>query len=149
MIRPRRAARRPPSARCGLTLVEVLIAMALLLFGLSALLGLFQFGAGLESEARSDAELAPAVESLVAEVRASAWLLDRSGAIAGIREMRALPVPGASQYRYDLEVEPSGDGEVRLARLRFYRTAPDQPVATVEFLLPRHVPLERRLQGGE
>ena len=49
---------RPRSTRAaGFTLIEILVAMAIFLFGVSAVLGLFQVGGGYEQEARARAEL--------------------------------------------------------------------------------------------
>ena len=67
MIRARR--------RAGFTIVEVLLAMGLFLFGISALLGMFQIGGGFEGSARTHAELAPAIEPLIEQIREEAWLL--------------------------------------------------------------------------
>lgn len=135
--------------RRGFTLIEVLLAMAIFAVGVSALMGMFQFGGSMESEARAYAELAPAINTVLEDVKANAWRLDRSGAIAGLREYHAEPVPGAPGYRYDLLADAGGDAELRRAALVFYRSSPEHPVARVEFLLPRHVPLQRRLQQGE
>ena len=133
------------SARGGFTLVEVALAMGLFLVGITGLLGLFQFGGGLEASARSYAELAPAIEPLVKDLRRDAWLLDATGTIAGIREIRGEPVPGAPGYHYNLEVDALAS--LPRAVIRFYRSSPDRIEASAAFLLPPEVPLQRRLNA--
>ncbi|MFQ5748408.1 MAG: prepilin-type N-terminal cleavage/methylation domain-containing protein [Planctomycetota bacterium] len=131
----------------GFTLLEVLIAMALFLFGMMGLLALFQTGGNLEASAHAHARLAAAIEPLVRDLRADAWRLDPSGSVAGLREIRGEPVPGALGYHYELRVEPPGeDASLRRAVLVFYRNTPERPVERLAFLLPRRVPLSRRLE---
>lgn len=137
------------SRRAGLTLVEVLIAMAIFIFGVTAVLGLFQLGGGLEARARVEAELAPAIEPLIATLRAETWRQDAQGSWLPPVPPSGQPVPGATEYRYDLMVYPGPVDRPDLVRaqLRFWRTAPDRVLATSSFLLPRRIPVERRLQS--
>ncbi|HEX9792665.1 MAG TPA: prepilin-type N-terminal cleavage/methylation domain-containing protein [Planctomycetota bacterium] len=135
------------SARRGFTLIEVLIAMGIFLFGVTALIGLFQYGGGMETGARARAALAPAVEPLVQDLLDRAWRVDGSGAYAGLAEIRGETVPGAADYRYDLEVLPGAEGPaLRRAEVRFYQRSAENPVVRIHFLLPRTVPVERRLR---
>lgn len=138
--------RTRPQPRSGFTLIEVLMAMGLFLFGISAMLGMFQFGGGLEASARTHAELAPAIEPLIREVRDNAWLLDASGQPTELRIYFDEPVPGAPAFRYALEVRQDGPNpDLPRAHLHFYRRDPERIEATVSFLLPRRVPAHRRL----
>ncbi len=134
------------SHRAGMTLIEVLVAMAIFLFGVTALLGLFHLGGDQEQRARSHAELAPHLERLVEDVRAQAWLLEPDGAVLRLRAFDGQPVPGAPDYTYDVRVEEGVDPALRRALLRVWRRSPDRPVLEQAFLLPRAVPMERRLQ---
>jgi prepilin-type N-terminal cleavage/methylation domain-containing protein len=135
------------SRRAGLSLVEVLIAMAIFLFGVTAVLGLFQLGGGLEARARVEAELAPAIEPLIASLRAETWRQDAQGSWLAPAPPAGQPVPGAPDYRYDLVVYPGPDERPDLVRaqLRFWRSASDRVLATASFLLPRRIPVDRRL----
>ncbi|MCP4092495.1 MAG: hypothetical protein GY747_03515 [Planctomycetes bacterium] len=129
----------------GFTILEVIIAIAIFMFGITAILGLFQVGGNLEQSARVRAELAPAIEPLIAELRRDAWLLDESGAPTGLRTYTGTEVPGASGYRFDLIVRPPGDNPaLRRAELRFYRKSPERVLTRVSFMLERDVPIERR-----
>ncbi len=131
----------------GFTLVEVLVAMGIFLLGITALMALFQYGGSLQVGARSHAALAPVLEPLVEDLVDEAWLPDPAGGLAGLRDYRGEPVPGAPEYRYDLEVSGTeGPSGVRRAVLILYRDRRDHPVARVPFLLPRRVPVARRLE---
>lgn len=131
----------------GFTILEVIIAIAIFMFGITAILGLFQVGGNLEQSARVRAELAPAIEPLIAELRRDAWLLDASGAPTGLREYVGTEVPGASGYRFDLIVRPPGENPaLRRAELRFYRKSPERVLSRVSFMLERDVPIERRIK---
>ena len=133
--------------RAGMTLVEVLIAMAIFIFGVTAVLGLFQLGGGLESRARVEAELAPAIEPLIASLRGSAWRQDPQGNWLPPAVPSGQSVPSAPDYRYDLVVYPGplGHPDLVRAQIRFWRSAPDRVLAQTSFLLPRRIPVERRL----
>lgn len=136
------------SRRAGFTLVEILVAMAIFLFGVAGVLGLFQVGGGFEQEARARAELAPAVEPLVARLKAEAWQADAEGRLTLV-EQRGVTVPGAPAYRYDLVVEESAAPTLRRAQLRFYRSSPERVLASAAFLLPQSIPVDRRVRPSE
>ena len=137
-----------PRNQQGFTLIEVVIAIAIFMFGITALLGLFQVGGNLEQSARVHAELAPSVEPLVEYVRENAWVVDAKGKVTGLREMKGEAVPGGSGYRYDLIVRAAGDNPaLRRAELRFYRKSPDRVLSRVTFLLEREIPIARYLEG--
>ncbi|MCH2112725.1 MAG: prepilin-type N-terminal cleavage/methylation domain-containing protein [Planctomycetes bacterium] len=131
----------------GMTLVEILLAMSIFVIGLSAVMGLFHFGGGLEQDARMRAQIGPVLEDLVAEVRANAWLLDQSGQITGLKSFLAEPVTGAPGYNYQVVATPGDDPDLFVALLTVYRGTPERPLAEVPFLLPRRVPVERRLES--
>jgi len=128
-----------------MTLIEVLVAMAIFLFGVTSLLSLFHFGGDQEQRARVHAELSPHVAQLVDELVDGAWLLEDDGSVVRLRTIEGEPVPGAPDYHYDLRVSDVGDPELRRAQIRVWRSSPERPVLTVAFLLPRTVPLERRM----
>jgi len=135
--------------RSGFTLVEVLLAMGLFLFGISAMLGMFQVGGGFEASARKHAELAPAIEPLVKEIRDNAWLMDSAGQPTKLRIYLDEDVPGVPGYRYALELRDSGTNlDLPLANLHFYRKQRERTELTVSFLLPRQIPAWRRLAEG-
>ena len=132
--------------RQGFTLIEVMLAMAIFITGITAILGMFQFGGGMERSARAHAELAPVIKPLVESLKERAWRTDSSGAFIGLREFLGEPVPGAQAYSYDLMVLPADDfQEAQRAELRIWRGQPDRVVTRITFLLPRRIPVARRL----
>lgn len=133
----------------GFTLIEVLLAMAIFVAGVTAILGMFQFGGGLERTSRSYSELAPAIRPLVERLKYEAWQTDPTGSFAGLREYIAEPVPGAKGYKFDLMLYPEGAfPATRLAEIHIWRGKPERVVARVPFMLPRRVPVARRLQDS-
>lgn len=130
----------------GFSIVEVLLAMGLFLFGISALLGMFQVGGGMEGAARTHSELAPAIEPLIAQIREEAWLLDAQGQPTQVKRYFDEPVPGVPGFQYALYMEDSGGNpDLPRAELHFYRRDPERIEASVSFLLPRRVSAARRL----
>lgn len=144
----RRPAHRATRPR-GMTLVEVLIAMAIFVFAITALLSLFHFGGDQEQRARSHAALAPRIQELVDHILADAWLIEPGGSLARLRSFAGETVPGAPDYHYDLLVEEAEDPDLRRAELRLYRASPERPVVRLAFLLPRAAPLARRLESED
>ncbi|RMH04829.1 MAG: type II secretion system protein [Planctomycetota bacterium] len=136
-------------SRRGMTLIEVLIAMAIFLFGVTSLLALFHFGGDQEQQARSHAELAPHLENLIEDLVDQTWLLEADGSVVRARLAAGRPVPGAPDYRYDLVLDPAGDPALPRAELLVWRGRADRPLARIPFLLPRAVPVERRLEAEE
>jgi hypothetical protein len=133
--------------RAGFTLLEVLMAMGLFMFGISAMLGMFQFGGGMEATARTHAELAPAIQPLIRHVQEQAWIFDSAGQETQLRIFLDEPVPGVPGFRYALVVQPPGDNPyLRQAQLNFYRKNPARTEASVTFLLTQKVPVSRRLR---
>ncbi len=130
------------AARHGFTLIEVIIAIALFMFGITAILGMFQVGGNLEEDARVHAELAPVLQPLIQQIRREAWLVDKQGHITGIRLYQGEVVPNLPQYRFDLEIDPvQSNPELRKAEIRFYRQSPKRVLARVSFLLDRQLPI--------
>jgi prepilin-type N-terminal cleavage/methylation domain-containing protein len=131
----------------GMTLIEVLLAMGIFLVGITALLGLFHYGGGLEQKARSHATIAPLLPSLVEEVRDQAFELKSNGTIGVMREFNHRPVSGAPGYHYQVEAKPTDDPVLYQATMLVYRDSPERPAVTLRFLLPKQVSIARRLDS--
>lgn len=122
--------------RAGFTILEVLVAMAILLVGMTAVLGLLTFGAALTRTAQLRVEGASAAEAVVADLEESMFPLDEQGQLLDPRpiENRALgaldglvysakalrnPDPErAKEWRVDVEVSWLSAGVRRDKRFR-------------------------------
>lgn len=135
------------SAQSGFTIIEVIIAIAIFMFGITALLGLFHVGGNFEQQARVNAELAPAIEPLVAEIQRKAFSYDSETSTYTLNTFVDQVVPLAPAYKYELWVEPpSGNPEFRRAQLRFYKKSPERVLSRVSLVITRHVPISIQLQ---
>lgn len=106
--------------RAGFTILEVLVAMAILLVGMTAVLGLLTFGAALTRTAQLRMEGASAVEAVIADLEESFFPLDEQGVLQDPQEITARPLgvldglvytakptrnpERATQWRVDVEV---------------------------------------------
>ena len=67
------------AARRGLSLIEVVLALAILAVGLTSVLALFSFGAGVASNANLQAEAASSLDFIVADLEERLFLQDENG----------------------------------------------------------------------
>lgn len=93
--------------RAGFTLIEIVLAAGLLAIGLSALIGLFTFGANLVSQARLSAEAAQALEGLVADLPGRLFPLDERGQVGPPRSLASEPVPGHPRLSFEALPSPT------------------------------------------
>ena len=141
--------RRARTNACsGFTLVEILAALGILLFGMAAVLGLFTFGAALSRTAELRTTSASAVEAVVADLEERLFPLGEDGeagepvpiegrALAGtggvVYSARATPNPARPlEYRVDVELSWQSGG---IRREKRFST-----------LLIREVPFGERLR---
>jgi len=159
---------RRTSTRSGFTILEVVLALSILLIGMTTVLGLLSFGAALAHTAEQRTSAALAIESVIADLEENLFplevvegvevvgdpvpIVDREipGARGGlVYSATASPAPGGDsdlpdavplEYRVDVEVTWTAGG---VRRSTTFRT-----------LLPRQVPFGERLrrrfvQGAE
>ena len=93
------------SGRGGFTLVEVVLAMGLLLLGMTSILGMLSFGAALARTAELRAASASAAEAVVADLEETLFPLLADPATGELfagepREVRERPVPGREGVVY-------------------------------------------------
>ena len=104
-----KARTRSAGGRAGFTILEVLVAMAILLVGMTAVLGLLTFGAALTRTAELRNEGASAVESVLADLEESFFPLDAQGALQDPRPILERPLAGLPGLAYSARAERNPD----------------------------------------
>ncbi|HPF14867.1 MAG: prepilin-type N-terminal cleavage/methylation domain-containing protein [Planctomycetes bacterium] len=104
MIRPNQ------NSRGGFTLIEVMLAVGLLTLGMTAVLGLFTFGAALSQAAVLKTQSAHLVEAITQELPGRLFPLGPDGIPALPEDLRDLPVPGDERLHYHATATPIDGG---------------------------------------
>lgn len=102
--------RRLASRSEGFTLIEVVLAMGILVLGLSSLLGLFTFGAALSRQAGLRATSAAAMDGILGELEGNLFPLLPDGTVGEAVPVVRRPVPGADGAVYSATAVPLEDG---------------------------------------
>lgn len=95
--------------RSGFTLVEVVLAMGLLVLGMSTILGLLSFGAALSRTAALRSASAATVEAVVADLEETLFPMMEDGSAGDPREIEERPVPGHPGLVYSASASPHPD----------------------------------------
>jgi prepilin-type N-terminal cleavage/methylation domain-containing protein len=145
--------------RSGFTILEVLVAMGILLVGMSAVLGLLSFGAAMTRNAALKSAGASAVEAVVADLEEGFFPLVRDEATGEVRvgaptAIEDRPVPGHPGLTYFARGTPDpGDKITAGGALRWrvdveirWTTAGRAKSRTFTTLLLRQVPFGERLR---
>ncbi len=148
---------RRAADRAGFTIVEVVVAMGLLLLGMTSILGLLTFGAALSRTAQLRNSAASAAEAVIADLEETLFPLvldERGDALAG--EPRTIvdrPVPGHAGIFYTARAEGDPDDERGGGPLRYrvdveihWRASGQRRSKTFTTLLLREVPFGERLR---
>jgi len=136
------------SVPLGFTLVEVMVAMGILVVGMSTVLGLLSFALSLHRTSAERAESALALEAVVGELRANAFAIQKNGEAGEPQEIRQQLVPShdgllySARFRenpklsgeYLVELDISWKEKGRL-RSQSYRT-----------ILSQEIPFEERMK---
>lgn len=106
------------SRRSGVTLVEVVVAMGILLIGMSAVLGLLSYGAGIARTAELRTVGASAVEAVVADLVEGLFPVEQDPETGELvlgepREVRDRAVPGHAGLVYSATALPEPDESSR------------------------------------
>lgn len=91
----------------GFTLIEVVLAMGLLLLGMSVVLTLLTFGAGVSREAEKEADSAAAVRAVIADLEESFFPLDDNGVVGEPVPVTNRPLPGYPGLAYSATATPN------------------------------------------
>ena len=149
-----------PHSRGGFTIVEVPVALAILVFGMTAVLGLLTFGAALSrtallrtsAAAASHAVVADLEETLFPEVRSadgSPAALEAGETEAGPPiEIVDRPLPGMPEVVYSAKATANPDRpiEYRVDVEMSWRSAGVRRASTFSTLLVREIPFGERLR---
>jgi prepilin-type N-terminal cleavage/methylation domain-containing protein len=93
-------------ARSGFTILEVLIAMAILLFGMTAILGLLTYGTALSRSAQLRTSAAAAAQATIADLEA-AFFPEENGEAGEPRPIEGRAVPGVEGLVYSAHGRPN------------------------------------------
>ncbi|MFT4541073.1 MAG: prepilin-type N-terminal cleavage/methylation domain-containing protein [Planctomycetota bacterium] len=141
----RRALQR---GRAGFTILEVMLAMAVLVIGMTSVLTLFTFGAALARTAEMRSASAGAVEAVVADLEESLFPLDENGKVGEPVPIVDRPVPGVATAVYSAipTVNPDDPIEYRVDVELAWTTKGVRRARTFSVLLLREVPFDERLR---
>lgn len=147
--RAQRGARRNArtSARSGFTILEVLLAMAILLFGMTAVLGLLTFGAALSRTSLLRTTAAAAVEATVADLEETLFpMVD--GEPGPPIEIKGRALPGLPDVVYTAHAEenPANPLEYRVDIEMSWKSAGVQRERRFSTLLLREISFGERLR---
>lgn len=102
--------RRGRSSRAGFTIIEVLMAMAILLIGSTAIIAFLTFGSATARHAQLRTQATTAVESVVAEIDRHLFPYE-NGELGEPRVLENRPVPGVDGVVYTARAVPNPDNE--------------------------------------
>jgi prepilin-type N-terminal cleavage/methylation domain-containing protein len=139
--------------RAGFTILEVLLAMFVLLIGMTALLGLLSFGAALARTAALRGGAAGAIEAIQADLEEGLFpLVDEQGTetVGAPREIVDRPVPGHSGLVYSAHAVAHPDGgdplEYRVDVEVRWTTSQGKRSKSFQTLLLHEVPFGERMR---
>jgi general secretion pathway protein I len=133
----------------GFTLIEVVLAMGILVMGMSVLLSLLTFGAALTRSADLRIRATTVIEAIIGDLEESLFPLQDDGTVGDPPErIEARPVPGAVGAVYSATTRPNPDDfneyvvEVQVS----WEAEGVRRTKTFETLLLREVPFGERMR---
>jgi type II secretory pathway pseudopilin PulG len=149
----------------GFTIIEVVLAMGVLMVGMSVILTLLTFGAGLSRESELRADSAAAVSAVVADLRESFFPLSPEGVVGEPTPITDRPLPGYPGLTYsasaivnpdrvgDLALMESPGAALRAGAIEYrvditmsWRSGGARQTRQFSALLPREVPFGARMR---
>ena len=110
----------PRSRRAGFTIIEVILAMGIMMIGMSVILTLMTFGAGLSRDAELRAESAGVARAVVADLEETLFPLTEDGLVGEPLELVDRPLAGYPELVYSAHATPN---PARLGELGLANTA--------------------------
>ena len=147
-LEPGRPPMRTASRSAGFTLIEVVLAMGLLVFGMSILISLLTFGAALTRSSALRTVSAATVEAVLADLEDSLFPLGPDGTVGEPGPIVERPVPGAPGVVYTALARENPDDplEYRVDVELAWDSAGMKRAATFHTLLLREVPFGERMR---
>ncbi len=135
----------------GFTIVEVVLAMFVLLIGMTSILGLLSFGAALARTSSLRSGAANAIEAIVADLEENLFPLVEVDGLEVAGEPRAIsnrPVPGHEGLLYSARASPHPGQplEYRVEIEITWSTSQGKRSKTFQTLLLREVPFGERMR---
>lgn len=144
------------SRRAGFTIIEVLVALAILVFGMAAILGMLTFGAGLTRTALLRTSAAAASQAVVADLEETLFPPNTGGAAGADAEGeagapvevkdRVLPSMPDVVYSAQAEENPARPLEYRVDVEMSWKSAGIRRATSFSTILVREVPFGERLR---
>lgn len=141
------------STRAGFTLIEVVLAMFVLLIGMTSILGLLSFGAALSRTSTLRQGASDTIESIVADLEETLFplVVDEAGNELADEpvDVQGRPVPGHPGLTYSTTSRPNPDDprEYRVDVEVHWATGGTQRSKRFTTLLLREVPFGERLRS--
>lgn len=134
--------------REGFTILEVVLAMGILVIGVTAILGLLTFGAGLTHASHMRAAAANVVEAVVADLEESLFELEDDGSVGEPRDFEDRPLPGFEGVTYSVKSTQNPDDydEYRVDVEVKWESAGVRRSHEFQTLLTRQVPFGERMR---
>ena len=148
----RRPSRRRPGLSAGFTLVEVVLAMFVLLIGMTSILGLLSFGAALARTASLRSGASNSIEAVVADLEETLFplLLDERGdeVVGEARDVVKRELPGYPGLTYSTQSTPNPENPLEYRVYIEVEWAVGGTTRSKRFttLLLREVPFGERLR---
>lgn len=140
--------------RSGFTLLEIVLAMGILLVGVTVILGLLSFGAALSRTAALRTAAAESVEAVAADLEETFFPLTPEGEAGPPEDVVDRPVPGHPELVYRARGKANTSGPMRNGEPVEYlvdvelrwKSAGEQKSRSFTLLLLREVPFGERMR---
>ncbi len=107
----------PPAraTRCGFTIIEVVLAMGILVLGMTVLLSLLTFGAALTRTAALRTAASTAIEAVIGDLEESLFPLEDDGTVGEPRQIQGRALPNAPGVIYSASARQNPDDPLEYA----------------------------------
>ncbi len=134
--------------RAGFTIIEVVLAMGILVLGMTVLLSLLTFGAALTRTAALRTAASTAIEAVIGDLQESLFPLLDDGTVGEPRQIEGRAVPNAPGVIYSASARPNPDEPLEYAVDidLSWETSGVRRAKSFQTLLLREVPFGERMR---